>query len=75
MSDIAPSLVVFLVILGAGALVLVGYAIGHRFTARAGRSADYRDGWAGVEEGSQLGYMQAVRQRNRDEMARVFGWR
>lgn len=70
-------LVTFLVIVGAGFAVLVGFAISHRFMGqRQGRNSAGIEGVDGqVSDLSQASYMAQVRDRNRQELLHKYGWK
>jgi len=69
-------LVTFLVILGAGFAVLIGYATSHRFLSGRERSSDVDislESQLGAQ--SQAAYMAQVRDRNRQDLVGKYGGR
>ena len=67
MGSLSPSVIVLLVIIGAGAAVAIGYAISFLFSSRDSHGAP-------VQSDEQTKHMRDVRQRNYDdfwEMARL----
>lgn len=69
-------LVTFLVIVGAGFAVLIGYAVSHRFMTGRERSSDVDVGLEGqVGLQSQAVYMAQVRDRNRQDLVGKYGSR
>lgn len=73
--SISPSLIVFLVVVGAGASVLLGYAVTHHYFRPGANDAGLNTSWPDAEGGSQEGYMRMVRDRERNELSKVYGWR
>ncbi|KAJ8606165.1 hypothetical protein MRB53_041172 [Persea americana] len=70
MGELDPAVLVLIIIAAAGAAVFMGYAITHRFYGGQGATV-YRNGWSEIEGGSQLGYMQMVRDRARNDLVGV----
>ena len=67
-------LVTFLVIVGAGFAVLIGYATSHRFLAQRGQYVDPDQSLENtVGPHSQAAYMANVRDRNRQDLVSNYG--
>lgn len=73
MGELSPATIVFLVVLGAGAVVVIGHTVIHRCTVDPEEvsSRSYR---TDLEGGSQGEYMRSVRTRNRTELQRFAGY-
>lgn len=68
----AAELVIFLVIIGAGAAVCIGWAIYNHYRTRL-NSSDMQDNREAEMEQTQ--YMREVRFRNKEDLTRMYGYR
>ena len=64
------TVIVLCVIIGAGASVVLGWAIAHHFESPAAGDNDVR-----TQEADQAIYMREVRLRHHDDLAMMFGGR